>query len=81
MKIPEPIIEPMTIVVQSYRRRPLTSSEEGTGRVAFREIADTPRETRKILEPKKKSTTERTETTEKSTSSHPVGIKDQPSCS
>jgi hypothetical protein len=37
MKIPEPIIEPMTIVVQSYRRRPLTSSEEGVWEVAFRE--------------------------------------------
>jgi hypothetical protein len=37
MKIPEPIIEPMTIVVQSYRRRPLTNSEEGVWEVALRE--------------------------------------------
>jgi hypothetical protein len=36
----------MTIVVQSTRRRPLTSSEEGVGEVAFKEIAETPRETK-----------------------------------
>jgi hypothetical protein len=37
MKIPEPIIEPMTIVVQSYRWRLLTNSEEGVWEVALRE--------------------------------------------
>jgi hypothetical protein len=40
MKTPEPIIEPMTIVVQSKRRRPLTSSEEGVGKVEFRETVN-----------------------------------------
>jgi hypothetical protein len=38
MKIPEPIIEPMTIVVQSKRRRPLTSSEEGVWEVTLGEV-------------------------------------------
>jgi hypothetical protein len=37
MKIPEPIIDPMTIVVQSKRRRPLISSEELVLEGALRE--------------------------------------------
>jgi len=38
MKIPEPIIEPITIMVQSKRRRLLTSSGEEGGEVPFGEV-------------------------------------------